>query len=67
VEAHALLIHGPTADTIIQEADRLHADLLVMGTHGRRGLAKAFMGSVCDEVLRANRFKVLVIPTPLAH
>ena len=66
-QAHALLIHGPTAETIIKEADRLHADLVVMGTHGRRGLAKAFMGSVCDEVLRANRFKVLVVPTPLAH
>ncbi|MEO8733664.1 MAG: universal stress protein [Flavobacteriales bacterium] len=67
IEAHALLIHGPTAETIIKEADRLQADLVVMGTHGRRGLAKAFMGSVSDEVLRANRFKVLVIPTALDH
>jgi nucleotide-binding universal stress UspA family protein len=66
IEARALLIHGPTAETILKEAERLHADLIVMGTHGRRGLAKAFMGSVCDEVLRANRFKVLVVPTPLA-
>jgi nucleotide-binding universal stress UspA family protein len=67
IPAQALLIHGLTAETILKEAERLSADLIVMGTHGRRGLAKAFMGSVCDEVLRANRFRVLVVPTPLTH
>jgi nucleotide-binding universal stress UspA family protein len=67
IAVQALMIHGPTSETILKEAGRLHADLIVMGTHGRRGLAKAFMGSVCDEVLRANKFHVLVVPTPLEH
>lgn len=60
----ALLVQGPTAETILDEAARLGCDLIVMGTHGRRGLAKAVMGSVSDQVLRANRFPVLLVPTP---
>ena len=65
ISAQPLLVMGPTVETILGEAERLHADIIVMGTHGRRGLAKAFMGSTCDDVLRANRFAVLVVPTPL--
>jgi nucleotide-binding universal stress UspA family protein len=65
VDCQQLLIMGATVETILGEAARLGADLIVMGTHGRRGLAKAFMGSTCDEVLRANRFPVLVVPTPV--
>ena len=65
IDAQPLLVMGPTVETILAEADRLKADIVVMGTHGRRGLAKAFMGSTCDDVLRANRFPVLVVPTPL--
>lgn len=65
IETQALLIQGPTTETILAEAERLGSDLIVMGTHGRRGLAKAFMGSICDEVLRANMIKVLVVPTPI--
>ena len=65
IDAQPLLVMGPTVETIIAEADRLMADIVVMGTHGRRGLAKAFLGSTCDDVLRANRFPVLVVPTPL--
>ncbi len=65
IAAQPLLVKGPTAETILDEAERLKADIIVMGTHGRRGLAKAFMGSTCDDVLRANRFPVLVVPTPI--
>ena len=66
IEGQALLVMGPTAETILAEAKRLEVDLIIMGTHGRRGLAKAFLGSTSDEVLRANCFPVLVVPTP-AH
>ena len=65
IDAQPLLVMGATVETILAEADRLKADIIIMGTHGRRGLAKAFMGSTCDDVLRANRFPVLVVPTPL--
>ncbi len=65
IDAQPLLVMGATVETILAEADRLKADIIIMGTHGRRGLAKAFMGSTCDDVLRANHFPVLVVPTPL--
>ena len=65
IASQQLLVMGPTVETILGEAERLDVDLIIMGTHGRRGLAKAFMGSTCDDVLRANRFKVLVVPTPV--
>lgn len=64
VEAQPIMVMGSTAETILAEAERLNVDLIVMGTHGRRGLAKAFLGSTSDDVLRANRFSVLVVPTP---
>ncbi len=66
IPCQPLHIMGPTVATILAAAESRKADIIVMGTHGRRGLAKAFMGSTCDEVLRANRFTVLVVPTPLS-
>ncbi|MBP8823058.1 MAG: universal stress protein [Flavobacteriales bacterium] len=62
VDASSIMVFGPTAETILHEAERLGADLIVMGTHGRSGLAKAFLGSTSDDVLRANRFNVLIVP-----
>ena len=64
VESHPIMVMGPTVDTILAEAERLKADLIVMGTHGRKGLAKAFLGSTSDDVLRTNRYNVLIVPTP---
>lgn len=64
VESHPIMVMGPTVDTILAEAERLKADLIVMGTHGRKGLAKAFLGSTSDDVLRTNKYNVLIVPTP---
>ena len=49
---------------ILEEAASMKADLIVMGTHGRKGLAKAFLGSTSDDVLRTNKYNVLIVPTP---
>lgn len=62
LEVQPIMVMGHAAETILQEAERTGSDLIIMGTHGRRGLAKAFLGSTSDDVLRANRFPVLVIP-----
>ena len=43
---------GPPADRIVQYATDHDADLIVMGTSGRRGVAHFFMGSVAEQVLR---------------
>ena len=49
------------ADVILQEAKEWAADLIVMGTHGRRGMAHMFLGSVAEGVIRISPVPVLVI------
>ncbi|MBV8139131.1 MAG: universal stress protein [Deltaproteobacteria bacterium] len=43
---------GDPAETIVRVAQELGADLIVMATHGRRGLSHLVMGSVAERVLR---------------
>lgn len=47
---------------ILKVADEEQADLIVMSTHGRSGLAKILIGSVTEQVLRTARIDVLAIP-----
>ena len=51
----------PVHKAIRSAAVALEADLIVMGTHGRRGLAHAWWGSVTEDVLREANVPVLVI------
>lgn len=53
---------GDPASTIVHEAQAWDADLVVVGTHGRRGAARMFLGSVAETVLRNAPCAVLVIP-----
>ena len=62
VDADALLVQGYTVDTVFAEADRLKADLIVLGSHGHGGLYKALVGSVSEAVLKRTRIPVLVVP-----
>jgi nucleotide-binding universal stress UspA family protein len=52
------------ADQIVREARHWPADLIVLGTHGRRGLRRALLGSVAEEVLRQAAQPVLLVRTP---
>jgi len=45
-------------------ADEIDADLIVIGTHGRRGLARALLGSVAENVVRTARRPILTIHGP---
>ena len=51
---------GTPVETIIAEADSWEADLIVMGTHGRTGLALFLNGSVAERVVRYSRRPVLI-------
>jgi nucleotide-binding universal stress UspA family protein len=52
---------GTVAQAILSQARRLHADVIVMGTHGRRGLGRLVMGSDAEGVLREARVPVLLV------
>jgi nucleotide-binding universal stress UspA family protein len=54
-------IGGPTADLIVAQAAQGHVDLIVMGTHGRRGLRRVAMGSDAEQVIRMATVPVLLV------
>jgi nucleotide-binding universal stress UspA family protein len=56
---------GNPAKEITREAERWSADLLTLGTHGRSGFERLFLGSVTEKVLRSTRVPVLTIPPPV--
>ncbi len=56
---------GDAAREIRTEAEREPADLLIMGTHGRSGFERLFLGSVTEKVLRSTSVPVLTIPPPV--
>jgi len=56
---------GTPATEILAAAKDVSADLIVVGTHGRTGLAKFFLGSVAEGVLRGSDRDVLAIPPPM--
>lgn len=53
------------ADLIIKQAKKWDADLIVLGTHGRRGLKRLVMGSDAETVLRETPLPVLLVRSPL--
>jgi nucleotide-binding universal stress UspA family protein len=59
VELH--LVKGHPGTVIIETAATVHADLIVMGTHGRRGLERALMGSVAREVANTTHVPLLLV------
>lgn len=52
---------GTVREVIFDQARRLKPDLVVMGTHGRTGIAHAFLGSVAEDLLRAPPCDVLAV------
>jgi nucleotide-binding universal stress UspA family protein len=57
---------GPASHTISDFADRRGYDLIVIGTHGRTGLAHALIGSVAERVVRYAHRPVLAVRAPAA-
>ena len=51
----------PPAEAIVRSAKELDADLVIMATHGRRGIKHAFLGSVTERTLRTSPVPVLAI------
>jgi nucleotide-binding universal stress UspA family protein len=56
-----LMKTGDARDMIEQAAKEIGADLIVMGTHGRRGVSRALLGSVAETVVRTAPCPVLTI------
>jgi nucleotide-binding universal stress UspA family protein len=55
---------GRVSDVIVREAKKWKADLIVMGTHGRRGINRMVLGSDAEAVLRTAPVPVLMVRSP---
>jgi len=53
--------HGRVSDAILQQAGELACDLIVIGSHGRRGALRALLGSDAEAVIRASPVPVLLV------
>jgi nucleotide-binding universal stress UspA family protein len=58
---------GDFGEVILQVAKEMNIDIIVLGTHGRRGLDKILMGSVAEKVLRNSEIPMFIIPTKKAE
>jgi len=62
VDALAMLVQGSTVETILREADKSGADMIVIGSHGKGMMKKLVLGSVSSSVLQKAQVPVLVMP-----
>ncbi|MFB6206013.1 MAG: universal stress protein [Haloglomus sp.] len=61
VEAVTTLRHGVPHAEILDYAEDVEADVVVMGTHGRSGLDRVLLGSVAEKVIRSTEVPVHVV------
>jgi nucleotide-binding universal stress UspA family protein len=66
LRARPLMVQGVTAECINEHAQRLGAELLVLGSHGHGKLHQLLVGSVADAVLRRARVPVVLVPAGAA-
>lgn len=60
-EVETVLKTGTPAKVILDFANEEKVDLIVMGTHGRRGLDRVLLGSVTEEVVRVSKVPVMTV------
>lgn len=61
VEADGFVIEGRTREELLAAAKSENADLVVLGSHGRRGVRRFFLGSVAEGIVRSSHVPVLVV------
>lgn len=66
LEASCWLFEGGIAETIVKEAKDWPADLLVLGSHGRTGLMKLFMGSISEQIATALPCSLEIVKEKIA-
>ncbi|MHA1916624.1 MAG: universal stress protein [Promethearchaeota archaeon] len=62
IDVTSLLVQGSTIETILKEASKVKADLIVLGSHGHGALYTALLGSVPKGILRKSPCPLFIIP-----
>ena len=66
-EAKASMRVGDIREIILESAEEYHADLILLGSHGRKGLGRFLLGSVAESVARHAHCSVEVVRLPAAQ
>lgn len=61
VDADCLTPAGPAAGAILDAAESINADLIIVGTAGRTGLKRMFLGNVAEDIVKSAPCSVLVV------
>lgn len=61
LKARYLVCEGPVAEAILDHADMLDIEMIIMSTHGRGGVSRWVYGSVAERVLQGARCPVLLV------
>lgn len=64
VEVTAAVREGTPSVQIVEYAEAVDADVVVMGTHGRKGVSRALLGSTAEHVIRNADMPVMTIRNP---
>jgi nucleotide-binding universal stress UspA family protein len=64
LDARPLVLEGSPDEVIVEAARREGVDLIVVGTHGRRGAERFFLGSVASRVVTASECPVMTVRAP---
>jgi nucleotide-binding universal stress UspA family protein len=59
LECHVL--HGPAVREVLAYAEKIGAAMVAVGTHGRKGIRRALLGSTCEALLRESTIPVLAV------
>jgi len=66
LNAEALLVSGPTVETLLAEVDKLNAEMFIIGRKGHSKFYEVIIGSVCRDIIGKLKIPVLIIPQPAA-
>jgi nucleotide-binding universal stress UspA family protein len=64
IEVRRVIASGYVPDEIMKQLESLRADMVVMGTNGRRGLNRLLLGSVAESIVKTSTVPVLIIKPP---
>lgn len=62
IRVKSRMVRGAAAECILDEANRIGADVIVLGSHGHGALYRSLVGSVSEGVLRGAKCPVLIVP-----
>jgi len=57
-----LLVQGPTIETILSQAEKIEADIIVVGSHGHGAMFRILVGSISEGLLHNSTKPLLIIP-----